>query len=161
MARKYRKKALPVRFGETATKERKGQQGGVVTEVIDRDLSGKALIKRQRALEECSLDAYLRRGIIGSEEHMVGLRFRHAYLRAVLKVQVDDIGGGSQGDPEMSALVVLKAERLLKEAYKVLSIAQRDIIITVCGYGDWAGGSYKLETLHRGLEKLVDLWRVG
>jgi hypothetical protein len=45
MAKRQHKKKRPmavVRIGELATPERCRQQGGVMTEVVDRDASGKA-----------------------------------------------------------------------------------------------------------------------
>ncbi len=159
--RRYKKKAISIRVGELATKERRRQHGGVRTEIVDRSVDNKAIVKRHRAIAECTLDRYFLRELISEAEYEAGMKFRHAYLRAVLRIKVDDVGVGAHGDLEMSALMVIKSEKLLREAYGVLSLAQQTVIIAVCGFDEWAGGAYRLETFHRGLEKLIDLWKLA
>ena len=142
------------------TKERRKQNDGVIAEPVDRDLSGKAIIVRYKTRYASMLDRYLCLSRIDETEYRAGIRFQHAYLRAVLRIRVADIGGGGQGDPEMAALIVIKSEKLLKEAYSVLTEKQKAIVISVCGHDDFAGDSYRLETLQRGLRQLSKIWRL-
>lgn len=134
--------------------------GGVVTEVIDRDLRGNPYLKRDRAIAECVLDAYLFRRILSHREYEAGIKFRKAYLRAVHRVRVEDPLSSSAYDPEMALLIAPISEQILRDAYAVLSEAQKRIAINVCGADDWAKGSARLATLRRALEKLVDLWKL-
>lgn len=140
--------------------ERCQQWGGVVTEVIDRDLRGNPFLVRDRARCECVLDDYLYRLILTPSEYEAGMKFRRAYLRAVCRIMVDDPNGGGEYDPEMGMLIVPISEEILRAAYKALTKAQQAIVIKVCGHGEWAGGTDKLETLRRGLERLVTLWKL-
>lgn len=140
--------------------ERGLQSGGIITEVIDRDLRGNPFLKRDRARCECVLDDYLYRLILTPSEHEAGMKFRRAYLRGVCRVMVEDPNGGGEYDPDMAMLIVPISEEILREAYKVLTKAQKEIMIRVCGHGEWAGGTDKLETLRRALERLVTLWKL-
>jgi hypothetical protein len=158
--RRSKKKTLPARMGEEATMERRQHAGGVIAEVVDRDLRGNPYMKRDRAVAECVLDAYLFRRIITKREYEAGLKFRRAYLRAVFKVRVEDPLSTSAYDPEMALLIVPISEQVLRAAYAVLSKAQKRIVINVCGADDWAHGSARLATLHRALERLGDLWKL-
>lgn len=155
-----KKKSLPARMGEQATMERRQHAGGVISEVVDRDLRGNPFMKRDRAVAECVLDAYLLRRVITLHEYEAGLKFRRAYLRAVYRVRVEDPLGTGVYDPEMALLIVPISEQVLRDAYAVLSEAQKRIVINVCGADEWAHGSARLATLHRALEKLTDLWRL-
>lgn len=158
--RRGKKKTLPARMGEQATMERRQHAGGVIAEVVDRDLRGNPYMKRDRAVAECVLDAYLFRRLLTKREYDAGLKFRKAYLRAVYGVRVEDPMNASAYDPEMALLIVPISERILRDAYAVLSAAQKRIVINVCGADTWAQGSARLATLHRALEKLVELWKL-
>ncbi len=153
-----KRKSLPARSGEQATPERHLQQGGVRTEVVDRDAYNRIIIKRQRATIECALDRYFLQEKLNENDYEAGMKFRRAYLRAVLKVKVDDSGAGSHGDFEMATLIVIASDKLLRQAYAILSPAQKSVVINVCGHDFSAGDTYRLETLRRGLNKLAILW---
>jgi hypothetical protein len=144
-----------------APKERKAQNGGVVSETIYEKSDGKIYTKRQRATAECLIDYYFWRGRIDALEREAGLIFRRAYQRAVLHIQTDDYGSGSHGDYEAAMLVVSESARRIKSAYSVLSPKQSDIIITVCGFDDWVGSTARFKTFRRGLQKLAALWRLN
>lgn len=88
------------------------------------------------------------------------MRLRKAYLRAVLGVRVDDYGAGAHGDREMGALMVIESERLLREAYSVLTLQEKAIIISVCGHDDWSGGDYRMHFLRLGLDKVAAKWGI-
>lgn len=158
--RKHKTKVQSIRTGESPTQERRVQNGGVVKEVTDRDCKGNALTYRFKAVADCPLDAYFLRGNLTGPEYEAGMKFRRAYLRSILHVRAQDTDSGSHGDPEMAALMPVYSERILQEACETLSPAQKTVVISVCGYDEWAGGSYKLQTLHRGLEKLAILWKI-
>jgi len=158
---KSKRKASLFCHGMSVTKERQRQNGGVVTEPIHEKSDGKTYIKRQRAVSECILDYYLAHNKITEVEHDAGMKFRRAYLRAVLRIWTDEGSGGSHGDPEMAALLPIISEQVLREAYGVLSPRQKAVIISVCGHDAWAGETHVLKTLHRGLAQLIKLWRLS
>ena len=150
-----------VRIGEAPTQERRRQNGGVTHEAVDRDKHGRVLIRRYKSVWDCPLDTYRDRQVISAPEYEAGSKFRHAYFRAVLGIKVDDVGAGSCGDKEMAVLTPIYSERLLKEAYEALSEHQKAIIIDVCGHDECAGETAKLKTLHRGLERLCEIWKIN
>jgi hypothetical protein len=158
--RKYKKKALPARFGELATLERRRQLGGVTTEVIDRDLRGGVLLKRHTAVCECQLDVYKFREQLTDKEYDAGLIYRRAFMRYVLGIQVDDKVQGGRSDAEMAMLSIPHSKKLLDQAHAVLSQPQSTVVRAICGLDDSAGNTYRFETFRRGLEKLVDIWKV-
>jgi len=158
---KNKKKAAPIQMGEKPTPERRQQNGGVVQETLGREANDKATLKRHRARMECALDAYLLKGKITLAEHQAGMRFRQAYLRAVLKIRVEDNGAGSHGDPEMAFIAVPASEQTLCKAYEVLTSTQKKAVIQICGHDEWGGTTRLVETLHRALEQLATLWHLG
>ncbi len=158
--RRYKKKALSIRIGEAPTKERSQHQGGIVVEAAESTPNGQPITLRHRAIAECVLDSYYIRELISDPEYMAGMRFRKAYLRAILRVKVEDVGGGAHADPEMAMLTPLYSEQLLREAYSVLDMTEKSVIITVCGHDDWVGGAYRMAALHAGLQKLIELWKL-
>ncbi len=161
MAKKRKaKRRMPVRVGERATMELRAQCGGVITEVIDRDLRGNPYMVRDRVRVECSLDYYLWKGHLTKEEYEAGLKFRRAYQRAVLGLKVEDPASTGAYDPEMAMLIVPISEEILRAAYDEMSGAQKKIVIDVCGHNKYAGTTDRIQTLHRGLEKLATLWRL-
>lgn len=159
--RKYKKKALPARVGEFATVERCRQLGGMITEVVDRDLRGNPIFKRHKAKIECHLDIYLYREQLSLAEYDAGMIFRKAYMRYVLGIKVEDDVQGGRADAEMAMLAVPHSKKLLDQAHEVLSQPQWMVIEAICGLDDTAGNSYRFETFRRGLEKLVDLWKTN
>jgi hypothetical protein len=160
MAKRRKNKTLPARQGELATMERQRQQGGVVSEVVDRDLRGNVYIKRHKARFECMLDSYRWHGNLTEAEYEAGMRFRRAYLRAVFRLTVDDPNSTSAYDHEMAMLMVPISEQILRDAYGVITPAQQAIIVSVCGHDECAGKTDRIETLHRGLERLADHWKM-
>ncbi len=159
--RHYKKKALPARCWERATMERRRQLGGLITEVVDRDLRGNSILKRHKAKIECHLDIYLYRGQLSVPEYDAGMIFRKAYMRYVLDIKVDDDVQGGRADAEMAMLAVPHSKKLIDEAHDVLSQPQWMVVEAICGLDDTAGNSYRFETFRRGLEKLVDLWKTN
>lgn len=164
VARRGRKKKdPPVRLGETATKERRRHDGGVVTEVVERDPAGNAYIKRQRAYSECRLEMYFRRNYLAEPEFRAGMKFREVYLRHLCGIRL----GGSyapylnergHADAEGRVMAGLASERVLQAAYGALSEKQKEIVRSVCGHDQSAMRAARILTLKRGLEKLATLW---
>ena|GEM_PF-1950620 len=164
--RRHKKRPLPVRFGALATQERCRQLGGVTTEIIDRDSSGKASMKRHRVRIECMLDYYFIEDRIDEAEYRAGMKFRQLYLRVVHKIKMTNLSNpylmeAHRADPEGATLAGLYSERLLYEAYDVLSPEQQSVVRRVCGYDEYAGGRAKIQTLRRGLKKLADHWSLS
>ena len=147
-------------LASSPTLERQGQNGGIIENKRWPKTTQKQSDRHIRAREECVLDSYIWRGILSRSEYKAGLKFRRAYLRAVLRIKISDNGAGSHGDHEMKALLPLQSEEILSEAYNALSLAQKSLIISVCGHDSWAGGTYKLETLRRGLQILATIWKI-
>jgi len=158
--RRKAKRRLPVRQGARATMELCEKYGGVITEVIDRDLRGNPYMLRDRVRIECTLDFYFWKGNLTQSEYDAGLKFRRAYQRAVLRVKVEDPAASGPYDPEMAMLMVPISEELLRAAYEEMSQAQKRIVIDVCGHDKYAGTTDRVQTLHRGLEKLATLWKL-
>ena len=159
--RKYKKKALPARCGDRATAERRRQLGGIIAEVVDRDLRGNPVIRRDRAVIECHLDIYKYREMISIPEHEAGTIFRKAYQRYVLRIKVDDDVQGGRADAEMAMLSIPASKKLLDQAHAALSLPQWMMVEAICGLDDTAGGTSRFETFRRGLEVLVDLWKTN
>ena len=157
--RHYKKKALPARCWERATVERQRQLGGMITEVVDRDLRGNSILKRHKAKIECHLDIYLYREQLSVPEYDAGMIFRKAYMRYVLGIKVDDDVQGGRADAEMAMLAIPYSKKLLDQARAALSLPQWVVIEAICGLDDTAGGSSRFATFRRGLEVLVDLWK--
>jgi hypothetical protein len=152
-----------VRVGELATPERRRKQGGVMTEVVDRDVSGKAYIKRHRVRIECMLDHYFHNFRISDHQYMAGLKYREIYLRAMhgysAKVLCNPfLMEAGQADPEGKMLAHIDCGRWLEDANKILAPAEQAIVRNVCGYDSYAGGRDNKNILMGALDKLAVLW---
>jgi len=156
MRKRYRRsRVYAVRTGETPTKERRRQNGGVIAEVVDRDADGRIFIKRYRAVWECPLDAYLDYRVITEPEHKAGLLFRGAYLSAILSRRA----AYERLDKNAAYQDPIQSERMLKEAYRTLSSHYKAAIIDICGHDLPARDMVKLGRMKKGLGQLADLWK--
>jgi hypothetical protein len=166
MAKRRHKKKRPmpvVRIGEMATPERCQKLGGVMTEVVDRDASGKAYIKRHKARLECALDYYFKTFRLTDQQYVAGLKFREIYLRVNYGASgkilchpfLMDTG---KGDPEWKMLAHIDCSRQLNEVYALLTPAQQSIVRNVCGHDEYAGTKDLKQTLLRGLDRLAAKW---
>ncbi|MFY9286903.1 MAG: hypothetical protein WAO98_00205 [Alphaproteobacteria bacterium] len=162
MSKKFSKKSKAPLYakGCDVTKERRKQNGGVISEAIHERSADKTYIRRHRALFECALDGYLWYGKIEPNEYEAGMKFRRAYLRYVMNVRVDDYGSGAHGDRDMAALTPIISQQILRDAASVLSDAQRKLVMHVCGDNFRAGDGDKIETLRRGLKVLAKHWNI-
>ena len=156
--RRHRRKVHTVRIGETPTPERRKRNGGVVSEVVDRDVSGDIVMLRYKAVAECPLDVYYLEGRITEAEYKAAYNFRFAYFRGVLGFRVEQIGAGAHGEVGMESVNTIYSRELLDKAYRVLSTKQKSVTISVCGHDEWAGKTAKMNTLRRALERLAALW---
>jgi uncharacterized protein YjhX (UPF0386 family) len=143
--------------GLMPTKERQQKQGGVIFESINEKDGSKVYTTRGYAAAECTLDHYKYLKKISEIEHSAGIKFRQAYCTAVLHILTGD-SSGSHGDPEMAYIKRTHSEEVLRQAYTVLSPAQKSIIIWVCGHDYGVGDTNRLKTFKRGLAELVALW---
>jgi hypothetical protein len=152
-----------VRVGELATPERRHQLGGVMTEVVDREVGGKAYIKRHRVRIECMLDYYFNGYHINDTQYMAGLKFREIYLRVNYDTNCKVLcspylRSAKHADPEAKILAHLDCIRWLDEACKLLSPEQLAMVRKVCGYDEFAGTHANKKTLLRGLDILAAYW---
>ena len=85
------------------------------------------------------------------DEYAAGMKFRYAYMRAVLKVHVDDIGSGCHGSFDMAALLPIHSERIINEAYSVLSPQNKLAIIAGCGHDEKPKDKDHFQTFRRGM----------
>ncbi len=145
-----------VRTGATPTKERRLQNGGVTFDVIDPDYHHKTLIRRYRAICECTLDAYVERKAISVAEHWAGLKFREAYFSAMLCKRAICERASKYTNP---ATGPSPGERVLKEAYRALSHQYTRAVVDICGHDEPAQDEIKLDKLKKGLAELADFWR--
>jgi hypothetical protein len=160
---KKNKHSSAVKIGETATPERRRQLGGVETEIVDRDASGKVYIKRQRARLECMLDYYLKERRINDAQHKAGTKFRYIYLRAAhhyscLTLTNRFLIEPGQADPEWRFMNHLDCTRILIVACKELTPEEYAIVRNVCGYDFYAGGRDNKRILDRALNVLAAHW---
>ena len=107
------------------------------------------------------LDAYLIKEQIDKAAHEAGMRYRTCWLRAVEGKNVLERGDSGRAlSYEETLDIVPQSRRLLSEADDILSPAQKKIILRVCCDDRRAGETDALETLRRGLERLVKLWKL-
>jgi hypothetical protein len=166
MAKRRHKKKRPmpvVRVGEMATPERRRQQGGVMTEVLDRDSTGNAIMKRHRARIECMLDYYFNEFRINNPQYMAGMKFREIYLRVnygySCKILCNPfLMDSGRGYPEGKMLAHIDCMRYLNEAYQLLSPEQASVMRDVCGMDEYPGNKDRKATLLRALDKLAAHW---
>ena len=159
MAKKNRTTGIYSR-GTAPTRERQQKLGGILSEPVHEKSGSKTYITRYRSGIECSLDHYRDAQKISLAEHEAGMKFRRAYLRAVLHIQTQDTTG-SHGDREMAYVTPIYSEHLLRKAHAVLSSVQKSVLIDVCGHDFGVGNTSRLMTLRRGLDELVELWKIS
>jgi site-specific DNA-cytosine methylase len=95
------------------------------------------------------------------QKHEAGMKYRMASLRARDGIKVaDPYSSGGAVSYEDWLQMIPESERILKEADNELTVAQRNMIIRVCCENKMAGGTDSLETLRRGLQCLVKLWKI-
>jgi hypothetical protein len=153
---KCRKRIAAVRMGETPTRERRRQNGGVATEVTDRRFKGEALTRRYRAVWGCPLDAYRDHQIITEPQHRAGIRFKEAYYSAVLSRQATSERLNRYPTPTGLTM----SEKLIKDAYNTLSSHNMETVIDVCGHGQVVWSHKAAESLRKGLGHLAVRWHM-
>jgi hypothetical protein len=163
--RKYKKRAVPVvRVGEMATPERRRQLGGVVTEVVDRDATGKVYMKRNKARYECIIDYYHDTYRLDDPQFMAAQKFAEMFNGANFGSEFSILASPyifitASSDPEAKAHRRLDCYRHLQEIEKkILTPAQWKVVVKVCGRDERAGNTDYLETLRRALDELAKYW---
>lgn len=154
-----------VHIGMLATPERCHQQGGVTTEIVDRDSTGRVYIERDRANEECALDLYLLKKRISNPQHKAGLRLREAYVRAAHGMECSVLGeqfvaNAGSGDNEEKMALYIDALKTLSVVWPLLTPVQQRVLRRVCGYNEYASNYNDKETLVRGLDLLAKHWGI-
>ncbi len=136
------------------TPERHRHNGGVIATALGLAADGKTFTNEYRAVWECPLDAYKDLNVISESEHQAGLRFRHAYHRAVLSRHATFERLNSR--PIDTRLT--PSERLLKDAYTKIPSYNKGTIIDICGHDQPARDMDALEKLRKGLGHLAVAW---
>ena len=127
--RRKNKRFSTIKIGETATPERRRQLGGVESEIVDRDASGKILIRRQKARMECVLDYYWRTRRLTEVQREAGLRFRAIYWHVQVGPEhmlIDNmiLVDNGRGNHERKMLTHIGCVEALNAVRKLLSPAQ-------------------------------------
>ncbi len=154
---KSKRQLSSIKIDAAPTKERRRQQGGVRTEVIVQDKHGKALMHRYRAVWECPLDVYKDKKIITEPEYQSGLRFREAYHRSVLSRRA----GYERLNNFPNDMRLTPGERLVKDAYRILSSHHMGAVIAICGHGQPAKDEQELKVLRGSLGRLARCWQLA
>jgi len=149
------KRTALIKSGKIPTPERRRHNGGVYAEIIHRDAKSPVLVKRYRAVWECPLDAYRDLGVITKAQHRAGLKFRRIYYASVMCRAANDRMGPVDAD-----LRIPRLKRVLNTAYRRLPFPHREAVIDACGHNLVIIDLAKLERLKRGLDQLVELWRM-
>ena len=165
-ARFKKRKSPVVRIGEIATPERRRQNGGLITEVADRDASGNVYTKRQRAKYECILDCYHDEYRLNDAQYTAGLKFQEIFHRcfcghAAKELCAPFLIDGGEGSAEHRVIAHIYCTRLLDEALEQMTKKQQAVVRSVCGFGVPAGHSNKLAILGTALTKLARYWKLN
>lgn len=138
------------------------QHGKVITENIADDHVKRTGVKRLRETQECRIDTYYERGIIDDAEHEAGIKFRCSYVRVHFGLRV----GNSVVNPQMGeirtlgyeamTLAGIASQEFLNKIYEVLSPAQKQIVISVCGHDEFAKTTARQRTLKRALHVMAE-----
>jgi hypothetical protein len=152
-----------VRIGEVATPERMRQNGGIVKDLEPESPKSRVMIMRHRARCECWLDRYRLKDKIDQSEFLAGMRFREAWLCITFgkshgrsMVYIDPCYHQSLNPGEKR----LWAERVIGDAFKILTAAQKTAVIACCGEDEALQTKDRVRTLRRGLEALSRFWKL-
>ena len=143
-----------------------------------------------KALIECVLDRYQERSQISDRQHEAGIRIRHLWRKAVLPASTTGAygpavsGGGDSADTAdarqklANALLGAPLATRIHDRASFLLVLTRNgsqvfpeklpwrllpighIVIAVCGFDEWAGGTLRLVHLREGLTALADYWQI-
>lgn len=151
---------FPTRPGELALNERRKQQGGVVRVYEPESANSRVMTVRHRARCECLLDRYRLQRKLTIQQFEAGMKFRQAWLYQAEGIKTrDSTCERVDGGPSLSAGERMgQAERIIREAYSILSPLQALVVVSVCGGDVQAGSDKRMATLRRALDKLSDMW---
>lgn len=157
MIKSKSKPTRSIKSGIAPTKERRRQNGGIYSEVIDRDANGKVFMQRFRAVYECPLDVYRGHKFISDREYRAGMKFNEAYYGAIICRRYD-FRPVSRNQAEMESTM---SDRIINEAYAALPIKQMQAVIDVCGHDLPVTNIKYLEKLRKGLGTLALKWNMA
>lgn len=149
------------RKGELALNERRTHQGGVVRVYEPESANSRVMTVRHRARCECLLDRYRLQRKLTIQQFEAGMKFRQAWLYQAEGIKTRDstcerVDGSGQS---LSAGERMgQAERIVREAYSILSPLQALVVVDVCGCGTPAVNHQRIKVLSRALEKLAAEW---
>src|SRR5882672_6041097 len=130
-----------IKNGATPTKERHHRNGGVYSEVIDRDANGKVFMRRYRARWERPFDLYREMNLITEAQYRAGIKFHRVFYSAVMcrKAEYKPV---SESHPLLEQTM---SDKLLKKAYDVVDSDDIDTVVEVCGFGGriWNPAAYE------------------
>ena len=163
--RHYRKPSPVVCVGVRATRERRRQLGGVMTEVVPSESAGHTPVMRQRARVENVLDIMFRYRVnpLSDRQYKAGLKFYEIYNRSRYGVQFKVLCNpfliGDHGDAEWKVLAHVHCERYLVEAYKALTPEEQHLVRKVCGHDDFPENKREHKFIRIALDKLATHWK--
>lgn len=139
------------------TPERHRHNGGVIATALGLGADGKTFTNQYRAVWECPLDAYKDLHVISELEHQAGLRFRHAYHRAILSRRA----GFERLNNHPTDTRLTPSERLLRDAYRKMSPYNKGAVIDICGHDREAQDDKTINALRGGLGQLARCWSMA
>lgn len=115
--------------------------------------------KRARVTTECVLDWYWKRGLIIDRLYAAGMRFRALYFTAGRSPHVtSSYGERMPAGDTTNVETTTDARSKMTEAMRCTAVANRDVLVSVCGLDEWA--SNRLELLREALTDLANYWRI-
>lgn len=146
--------------------ERARQDGGIITEPVDRNTRGKVIQTRARAKITCKLDWYFDARTIDSQMWHAGARFSLLYFTAgkvprvtvALKERIKRDPRLGDYDEWLNNYTV--AQQKLTEAYGRLNEGERDVVREVAGLDNYAGTPGRVRTLCMALRALAVFWHI-
>jgi hypothetical protein len=128
--------------------------------------------RAQRVLHECVLDVYWRRHSISGREHRAGMHFRDCYLHSTSPritappdgAQATSARGSARRDLTEGQLAT--RERVARMLAMACGYEQRRLLISVCGWNEWASRAFEgegkpprrrlIQTLAGALDRVAD-----
>lgn len=162
--RKMRAAAPLIDCGVVPTPERMLQFGGIVRELVPITANSRQMQAVYRAKAECKLDRYRLRGAIGSCEFEAGMKFRAAWLYLTEGIKITDSTQREASDDiciNAQSIAHLRpySDKIIREAWSVLSPIQKIVITSVCGEDQPVG--VRMAQLRAGLERMRIFWKIN
>jgi hypothetical protein len=148
-------KIEPIKYSALPTPEAIRHGGGITLEVLDRDNKDNVIQMRAKFKITCKLDWYMKKGVITEEMRDAGNQFGSYFFYAGKSPKVtvmyrEFTSGGSDHDPLTEKT---DAQIRLDKAMSVLTADEKDVLIEVCGFDNYAG-KHRVKWLPTGLRAL-------